>query len=48
MDAINWLFAANAIIWLGLGCYAAFLGFSQRNISRRLKQMELMRNDSGN
>lgn len=44
MDAITWLFAANAIIWLGIGVYAAFLGNRQRNLAKQLRQLEMMGN----
>lgn len=40
MDAIFWLAAANAIVWLGLGAYIALLAAKQRQILRQLKTLE--------
>lgn len=45
IDAINWLMAANAAIWLGIGCYAAFLGAKQKRLALRLKQFEVLREE---
>ncbi len=41
MDAIFWLAAGNAIVWLGLGAYLALLGARQRQLLRQLKNLEL-------
>lgn len=45
-DAIFWLLAANAVIWLGIGCYLALLGRVQVGLARRLQQLELWRDES--
>lgn len=44
-DALGWLAAAAAVIWLGIGCYLALLGARQRGLSLRIRQMEQMRNN---
>lgn len=36
MDAMQWLMAANAVLWLGLGLYLAFLVRTQKNLAMRL------------
>lgn len=46
MDSLIAVIAANIVVWLGLGCYLAFLGLRQRQIARRLKQLELLEEDS--
>lgn len=40
MDTIIWLMAANAVVWLGLGAYLAFMGSRQRGLAARLAQWE--------
>lgn len=45
MDAVNWLLAANIIIWLGIGVYVAFIAIGQRKLAIRLKQLEIMANE---
>lgn len=40
MDAIFWLVVANAIIWIGLGAYVAFLASRQNALARQLKLVE--------
>lgn len=45
MDAIFWLAAANAVIWIGTGFYLFFLAYNQKTLSLRIKQMELLNND---
>ncbi len=40
MPAINWLMAANAFLWIGLGLYVAFLARAQRDLELRLRQLE--------
>lgn len=40
-----YLFAANVIVWVGIGCYVAFLAVSQKRLIRRLKRLEVLNND---
>ena len=40
MTALHWLMAANAVLWIGLGLYMAFLASSQKKLERRLAQWE--------
>jgi CcmD family protein len=40
MTAINWLMAANAALWIGLGLYVAILAGSQKRLERRVAQWE--------
>ena len=42
MDAINWLIAANAALWIGLGAYMLFLLNRQANLEKRIQQMETL------
>jgi len=46
MDHIRFLFIANAAVWIGIGAYLFMLGRSQRQLSQRLKHLEMMRDDS--
>lgn len=43
MGHTDFLFAANVVVWLGVGGYVAFLAFGQRRLARRYEQLELMR-----
>ncbi len=45
MQHIDFLFAANIVVWLGIGGYLAFLALGQRRLARRFQQLELMRDD---
>lgn len=45
-DALGWLMAASAAIWLGLGCYMAWLGFIQAALAKRCRQLELERDEN--
>ena len=45
MDNIYWLLAANAVIWLGLGAYIAFLGCKGAALHKRLRHMEMLHGD---
>lgn len=38
----NYLLAANLVVWLCICGYAAFLAGRQRNLERRLKQLETL------
>jgi len=40
-----YLFAANIIVWVGLGCYVAFLAGTQKRLERRLKRLEVLGDD---
>lgn len=40
MDTLYWLAGANAVVWLGLGFYVAFLAGRERALARRLDQWE--------
>lgn len=44
--ALVWLVAAGAAIWLGIGCYLALLAARQSSLARRIRQMEIVRDDS--
>ncbi|MDP2848697.1 MAG: CcmD family protein [Humidesulfovibrio sp.] len=39
----GYVVAANAAVWLFLAAYAASLAFRGRSISKRLKQLEMLR-----
>lgn len=43
MDTILWLMAANAVVWIGLGGYLAFLGSRQRGLAARCARWERAR-----
>lgn len=38
MDAIHWLMAANAALWIGFGAYLSFLIGKQRALETRVAQ----------
>lgn len=38
MDAIHWLMAANAALWIGFGAYLSFLTGKQRALETRVAQ----------
>ncbi|MCQ2444508.1 MAG: CcmD family protein [Mailhella sp.] len=40
MNATHWLMMANAVIWIGIGAYVAFLASAQRKTERRLAALE--------
>lgn len=40
MDTLYWLMGANAVVWIGLGAYLAFLGARQRSLALRLAWWE--------
>lgn len=44
-EALDWLIAANVIVWLGLGSYVAFLAARQGKLAMRLQQFETLRAD---
>ena len=41
-----YLFAANVIVWVGLGVYVAFLATAQKRLERRLKRLEVFDEDN--
>ena len=41
-----YLFAANVLVWVGLGCYLAFLATSQQRLKRRLSRLEILNDDN--
>ncbi len=40
MNAEAYLFAANAVVWLGVAGYCAYLTLSQRTLQQRLERLE--------
>ncbi len=42
MDNTIFLMAGNAVVWIGVCGYLAFLAQKQRRIDQRLAQMELL------
>lgn len=42
MDTPMWIMLTNALVWLGIGGYMAFLANNQAKIAKRLKQMEMI------
>ena len=45
MDTLTWVILTNAVVWLGIGTYLAFLGAQQRRLAARLSQWELLRHE---
>lgn len=45
MDTVYWLVAANAVVWVGLGAYVAFLAGRERALALRLDHWEKRRRD---
>lgn len=41
---IEYLFAANVVIWIGIGGYLAFLASRQAALSTRVKRKEMLSN----
>lgn len=46
IDTFLWLIGVNAIIWIGIGAYIIYIAIKQRNLSQRLKQMEILQDES--
>ena len=42
MTTTGYLFAANVVVWLGIGCYCLFLAKSGKQLDTRLKRMEIL------
>ncbi|MBQ7738774.1 MAG: CcmD family protein [Desulfovibrionaceae bacterium] len=40
MDAINWVIAANAAVWIGLGLYTIALSLKLTKLSSRLRGLQ--------
>jgi CcmD family protein len=38
--SMSYLFAANVVVWLGLGGYLAFLAGRSAGLERRVRQLE--------
>ena len=45
MTDVQWLFCASMAVWLGIGGYAAFLAFAQNTLERRMRQLEMPRDE---
>ena len=45
MADIQWLLCANMAVWLGIGGYAAFLASIQNKLERRVRQLEILRDE---
>lgn len=42
MSAEKYLFIANALVWIGVAGYIAFLGSRTLGLARRVQQLELL------
>ena len=42
MTTTGYLFAANVVVWLGIGCYCLFLAKNGKQLATRLKRMEIL------
>jgi len=40
-----YLFVANALVWVGIGVYVAFMAVSQKRLERRLNRLEVLSED---
>lgn len=45
MEAMTWIIVTNAIVWIGIGAYVAFLAARQRALALRLSQLEMLDHD---
>jgi CcmD family protein len=45
MTDIQWLLCASAAVWLGIGGYVAFLASAQNKLERRLRRLEISRDE---
>lgn len=41
-DPVLWVIVANAVIWLGMGGYAAFVARRQMLLAKLIKQLEIL------
>ena len=44
MDTINWVIAANAAVWIGLGLYTLSLTLKLTKMQNQLRRLEKKRN----
>lgn len=44
-NSTSWLLMANIAVWLGLGGYLCMLARNQKQLDRRIRQMELQNDD---
>ncbi|MDR0466314.1 MAG: CcmD family protein [Deltaproteobacteria bacterium] len=45
MTDLHWLLCASMAAWLGIGGYAAFLASAQSKLERRVRQLEISRDE---
>jgi CcmD family protein len=45
MTDVQWLLCASMAVWLGIGGYAAFLASAQNRLERRVRQLEISRDE---
>ena len=45
MTDMQWLLCAGMAVWLGIGGYAAFLASAQNRLERRVRQLEMLRDE---
>ena len=45
MESSNWLLMANVAVWVGLAGYLFFIARKHCELSKRVRQMELLNND---
>jgi CcmD family protein len=45
MTDMQWLLCASVAVWLGIGGYAAFLASAQKIVERRVRQLEILRDE---
>lgn len=45
MDTLTWVILTNALVWVGLGAYLAFLASRQKALAARLAQWELLHHE---
>jgi len=46
MEKETYLFVANALVWIGVGGYLLYLSRVQARLKKRLKRLEIMRDDT--
>ena len=46
MEKETYLFVANALVWIGVGGYLLYLSRGQARLKKRLKRLEIMRDDT--
>ncbi len=42
MESFTWLLMANAAVWLGVGAYVFYIARTQKQLDKRIRQMELL------